>query len=127
LPDLTLPPTARRRTVAVTAVTVGALAMTMIVFADNNHWAGAFALAALLGIALYVLGTPAFRAQVRGPGRVQFNTMLGNHQVDLRNGFTVKRGWLGGRIVKVGRKRYRVNYALGDAAALEAWLAAAAA
>lgn len=98
--------------------------MTMIVFADNNHWAGALGLAVALGIALYLMGTPAYRMQTRGPGKVQLNTILGSHQVDLRGGYRVKRGLPGVVVLKVGRKRYRLNGALGDAPAIDEWLSA---
>jgi hypothetical protein len=106
----------------INAVALVGVAMTMVVFADNNHWAGALLLAAVLAVAIYLLGTPAHRAQARGSGRVQFNTMLGSHQVDLRKGFEVKRGYLGGPIVKVRRKRYRINGGLGAPGALREWL-----
>lgn len=125
LADLALPPNVQRRTWLVNAVVLVGIAMTMIVFADNNNWAGAFAFAGVLAVAFYVLGTPAYRAQVRGPGRVQFNTMLGSHQVDLRKGYKVKPGLIG-HIVKVGRKRYRLNRALGGSVAIEEWLRSAA-
>ncbi|MEY2397072.1 MAG: hypothetical protein QOJ00_246 [Actinomycetota bacterium] len=106
---------------------VGAVGMTMIVLADNNNWTSAWSLAAVFAFCVYLLGTLAFRVRPKGPGVVEVNTMLGLLKVDLRNGYTVKRGHLGRTsvVVRAGRKRYRLNGALGDIDTITAFFDAA--
>jgi hypothetical protein len=102
-----------------------AIAMTLVVFADYSDWPGVLVCSALLAAGLYFFGTLGYRLQPRRAGRAQINTMLGSHQVDLRNGYRLKRG---ARIhtLRVGRKRYRLSGGLGEFSAIEDWLASAA-
>jgi hypothetical protein len=101
------------------------VAMTLIVFADYSDWPGVLVCSALLAGGLFFFGTLGYRLQRRGSGRVQINTMLGSHQVDLRRGYRFKRGRRT-HVLRVGRRRYRLSAALGDPAAIEEWLGQAA-
>ena len=126
--DLRLGQTARRLTWWANVIVLSGLAMTGIVFADNNNWAMSGVVMAGFGIALYFLGTAAYRVSDRGDGRVEAHSLLGLKSVDLRNGFRVKRAWFGPGIVvlRAGRRRCRINGALGRSRAIEQWLTAAA-
>lgn len=127
--DLRLPQTARRITGWANVIALGGLAMTAIVFADNNNWAASGVVALLLTVAVYLLGTAAYRLRIRTAGRVEVHSMLRLRQLDVANDFTVHRGRLNPAIVilKVGKKRYRLNRGLGGPAVIDEWLRAATA
>ena len=122
--DLRLSRRGRRFTAGVTTGAIAVIGMTMIVAADNNNWAVAWSLAAVFALAIYVLGTPAFRLKYKSPGKVELSSMLGLLKADLTNGYTVKPGLFGKSVVvlKTPKKRYRINGGLGDVAAIQAWL-----
>ncbi len=122
--DLCLSRRGRRFTAGLTTGVIAVVGIWMIVQADNNHWVGAWTLAAIFALAIYVLGTPAFRIKYKSPGTIELNTMLGLLKADLTNGYTVKKGQFGKSVVvlRTPKKRYRINGGLGDVATIEAWL-----
>jgi hypothetical protein len=111
----------RRITGVLTGAALFGSAMTGIVFADNNHWAGALLAWGTLGVLLYFLGAAVYRVSLRSDGRIETHSLLGLRPLNLRDGFTVKRG-LGVFVVRAGGKRYRINPLLGPAPAIEQWL-----
>lgn len=122
--DLHLSRRGRRFTAGLTSGVIAVVGMAMIVMADNNHWTGAWSLAAVFALVIYVLGTPAFRIKHKAPGKIELNTMLGLLKADLTKGYSLKQGLFGKSVVvlRVGKKRYRVNGGLGDPDSIKAWL-----
>lgn len=122
--DLRLSRRGRRFTAGLTAGVISVVGMSMIVVADYNNWAGAWSLAALFALAIYTLGTPAFRIKYKSPGKIELNSMLGLLKADLSKGYTVKRGLFGKSVVvlRAPKKRYRINGGLGDVAKIEGFL-----
>ena len=119
--DLKLSQRGRRATGWVTAVALLGLAMTGTVFADNNHWGASGIAYGLFGVALYLVGTACYRVSLRSDGRVEAHSLLGLRPVNLRDGFSVKRG-LGVFVMRAHGKRYRINPALGPASKIEQWM-----
>ena len=119
--DLRLPRTARRVTGWTNVIVLAGLAMAGIVFADNNAWGASGLCYLAFSIMLYFLGTAAYRLSPKSPGRIEAHSLLGLKLLDLRDGFTVKRG-LVRLTLKAGGKRCRINPAFGKS--LEGWLAA---
>lgn len=124
--DLCLSQRGRRFTAGLTAGVIAVVGMWMIVLADYNDWSGAWSLAAVFALAIYVLGTPAFRIKYKSPGKIELSTMLGLLKADLSNGYTLKPGVFGKSVVvlRTPKKRYRINGGVGDVAAITAWLKA---
>jgi len=122
--NLVLAHRAKRITLWLNVVVLLGVSMTMIVFADNNNWAVAWSLAVLFGYAVYLLGTAAFSIRYKAPGKVEVYSILGILKLDVHKGYTVKQGHFGRAtvVVKSGKKRYRLNGALGSAGAVESWL-----
>jgi len=122
--DLRLSRRGRRFTSGLTVGVIAVVGMTMIVMADNNNWTGAWSLAAVFGLAIYVLGTPAFRIKHKAPGKIELNTMLGLLKADLSHGYTLKKGFFGKSVIvlRAPKKRYRINGGLGDVESIKAWL-----
>lgn len=126
--DLRLPQKWRRVTGASTAVSLVGLAMTGIVFANYANLRGAATAFGVWGLCLYFLGTAAYRVTLCRPGVVESHTVLGLHRVDLTKGFSVRQARYGRVIVlvRVGRRRVRLNGGLGSADEIERWLRDAA-
>lgn len=124
VPDLRLSQRGRRFTAGLTVTVIAVVGVTMIVAADNNNWAVAWSLAAVFALAIYVLGTPAFRVKYKSPGNVELTSMLGLLKADLTKGYTVKRGFFGKSVVvlRTPKKRYRINGGLGSVETIRAWL-----
>ena len=103
--------------------------MTGIVFANYGNWSASLAAFAAFAFVLYMLGTAGYRVTAKGRARhIEVHSMLGLRRVDLTSGFTVRQGWFGPSIVvvRVGRRRCRLNGGLGRRAAIDDWLRTAA-
>ncbi|HVT75805.1 MAG TPA: hypothetical protein VHD87_02160 [Acidimicrobiales bacterium] len=119
-----LSPAARRVTAWLTVGLLAGLAMTGIVFADNNKWAASGVTFVGFGVVLYMLGTAAYRVTTRGARQVEVHSMLGLRRLDLGDGWVVRQAIYGPAVVvvRVGRRRTRLNGGLGRAAAVDSFL-----
>ena len=126
--ELRLPQAWRRATGVVTAAGFMGLAMTSIVFANYGNLRAAGLTLGAFALSLYLLGTAAYRVTIRGRGQVESHTVLGLTRFDLTKGFSVRQARYGRAlvVVRVGRRRIRLNGGLGRADAVDRWLRAVA-
>lgn len=122
--ELRLSGRARRVTGWLTAVLLPGLGMTGIVFADNSQWAASATAFGALFVGLYLFGTAAYRVTAERPGRIETHTLLGLRRVEIADGFRVRRSLYGPVVVvvKIGRRRIRLNGGLGAPVEIDAWL-----
>ena len=129
LQDLKMPrPAARLYVIAFIVLSAGFLLLGAIA-ATDEHWLVLLgASVALLAVLVFAAGE-GYRLRPALYGRVEVHTLFRVRRLDLTNGFEVKQGRLGRRVVRIKtpKGRARLSGSLGGPIVVREWLEVAAA